>query len=99
MIYLLSKISISDLIPIINHVKIIDIRSSQSYNNNHLPGAINIPAEKLIISPNDYLEKNIKYYVYCQRGLSSLNVVSILNKIGYNLVSIDGGYENWIMSQ
>ena len=50
-----------------------------------------------IIDPEMYLDKNKKYYIYCQKGLSSFNVVSILNKLGYNLISVDGGYENWIM--
>ncbi len=94
---MLSRISMNDFLSIINQINIIDIRSNQSFNNNHIPGAINIPYEKLIINPEMYLDKNKKYYVYCQRGLSSHNVVSILNKSGYNLISVDGGYENWIM--
>ena len=46
-----SSISIKELINIIDSCNIIDIRSNQSYNNNHIPGSINIPMEKLIIEP------------------------------------------------
>ena len=98
MIKLQSKISISDLIPIVNQVNIIDIRSVQSYNNNHIPNAKNIPLEKLIIEPSRYLNKNDKYYIYCQKGLSSENICSILSKEGYNVVNLIGGYESWILA-
>lgn len=92
-----SQISIKDLLPIINQVNIIDIRSIQSYNNNHIPNARNIPLEKLIINPSQFLNKNEKYYIYCQKGLSSESVCSILSKVGYDVISIEGGYESWIL--
>lgn len=92
-----TKISINDLMPIINQINIIDIRSVQSYNNNHIPNAKNIPFEKLIINPSQYLNLNEKYYLYCQKGLSSENVCKILNNIGYNVINIEGGYESWIL--
>lgn len=85
------------MIPIINQINIIDIRSIQSYNNNHIPSARNIPLEKLITQPEQYLNKIDKYYIYCQKGLSSESVCSILSKVGYNVISIDGGYESWIL--
>ena len=84
--------------PIVNQVNIIDIRSVQSYNNNHIPNAKNIPLEKLIIEPSRYLNKNDKYYIYCQKGLSSENICSILSKEGYNVVNLIGGYESWILA-
>ncbi|MCI8778030.1 MAG: rhodanese-like domain-containing protein [Bacilli bacterium] len=93
----MNKISISDLMLIIDQINIIDIRSIQSYNNNHIPNARNIPLEKLITQPEQYLNKMEKYYIYCQKGLSSENVCSILSNLGYNVISIDGGYENWIL--
>lgn len=95
---MIAKISITDLIPIINQINIIDIRSIQSYNNNHIPGAKNIPFEKLITNPTLYLNKNEKYYIYCQKGLSSENVCQILASLGYDVVNIDGGYESWIIN-
>lgn len=93
-----SKISIKDLIPIINQINLIDIRGIQSYNNNHIPNAKNIPLEKLLVEPSQFLNKTEKYYIYCQKGLSSDSVCSILSKIGYDVVSIDGGYENWMLN-
>lgn len=83
--------------PIINQINIIDIRSVQSYNNNHIPNAKNIPFEKLIINPSQYLNLNEKYYLYCQKGLSSENICKILNNMGYNVINIEGGYESWVL--
>ena len=80
-------------------IAIIDIRSSRSYNNNHIEGSINIPYELLIVYPERYLLRNKKYYIYCQKGVTSKKVVSILNNRGYNTVSIQGGYEEWIMEK
>ena len=93
-----SKISINELISIINQANIIDIRSVQSYNNNHIPNSINIPFDKLILNPDQYLNKNNIYYIYCQKGLSSGSICRILDNLGYKIIEIDGGYENWIMN-
>lgn len=94
-----SSISIKELINIIDSCNIIDIRSNQSYNNNHIPGSINIPMEKLIIEPKKYLKPNLIYYIYCQRGISSPKVCQILNRLGYNTVNVLGGYEEWILQK
>lgn len=83
--------------PIIDQINIIDIRSIQSYNNNHIPNAKNVPMEKLLINPEQYLNKFERYYLYCQKGLSSENVCNILRKLGFDAISIDGGYESWVL--
>lgn len=94
---MISSISISDLLKITDQIHIIDIRSEQSYNNNHMNGAINIPYEKLIARPSQYLNPNIRYYIYCQKGLSSGKVCQILTRMGYKVTNIIGGYEEWIL--
>ncbi len=91
-------ISINELKKIINSCNIIDIRSIQSYNNNHINGAINIPMEKLIIDPSKYLKRNDVYYIYCGKGISSSKTCNILNKLGFNTINIIGGYEEWILN-
>ena len=76
-------------------VNIIDIRSIESFNNNHIENAINIPYDKLIKKPN-ILDRNKIYYIYCMKGITSLKVCNYLRSIGYNVVNIIGGYEEWI---
>lgn len=81
------------------NINIIDIRSRENYNNNHIPGAKNIPEIILIGNPGRYLDKNQTYYIYCQRGYSSRSVCKILYNMGYKTISINGGYEEWILKR
>ena len=90
------SISIDDLLKL-NSPNIIDIRSEQSFNNNHIPGAKNIPYEKLMLKPNIYLDKNNKYYIYCQKGITSAKLCGRLASLGYKVSSVIGGYEAWIL--
>jgi len=82
-----------------NNINLIDIRSNQSYNNNHIDGAINIPYEKILIEPNKYLDMNQKYYIYCQKGITSRKLCQILQNKGYKVININGGYEEWILQK
>lgn len=80
-----------------NKIDIIDIRSIEKYNDNHIEGARNIPMILLLKDPSKYLTFDKIYYVYCQKGINSIKVCNVLNKIGYKTVNIIGGYENWIL--
>ena len=93
------SISIKELIKKGADADIIDIRSNQSYNNNHIPNAKNIPSETLLNNPSKYLEKNKTYYLYCQKGITSIRLCSLLNNLGYKMVNVNGGYEAWILQQ
>lgn len=92
------NISIQELLKQKNP-NIIDIRSIENYNNNHIPGAINIPFEKLIANPTQYLEINKLYYLYCKMGKTSTKACQILNRMGYNTTNIYGGYEEWLLTK
>lgn len=96
---MVNTITITNLLKIIPSSSIIDIRSNQSYNNNHIPGAINVPYEKLILTPDAYLTFSGTYYLYCQKGISSKKIVSLLNRMGYHTVHVEGGYEEWVMKK
>lgn len=94
---MVESISMSQLKELLGGIKLIDIRPIVNYNNNHIPGAQNIPQTKLLLEPEKYLNKFDTYYIYCQRGHASANVVSILNNSGYKTVNVEGGYERWIL--
>lgn len=95
---MLSSITVEEFLKIPNP-SIIDIRSIENYNNNHIPNSINIPFEKLIITPNKYLNFNTVYYIYCQKGYISLSVCRTLASMGYRVVNIIGGYEEWLLKK
>lgn len=94
---MISNININELLNMKN-INIIDIRSIEKYNDNHIPNAINIPQEIILLNPNKYLDKNIRYYIYCQKGMSSYNICRILTTMGYKVTNINGGYESYIMN-
>lgn len=93
------SISVNDLKILGNNINLIDIRSIEKYNNKHIMNAINIPLEQLLIKPQKYLDKNKKYYIYCQKGIQSRKLCSILVSMEYNVVNVTGGYESWILNE
>ena len=82
----------------LNNPNIIDIRSIEKYNDNHVPGSVNINYNLLISNPGKYLSKDMTYYIYCQRGITSINLVEFLRRLGYRVYSIIGGYEAYILN-
>ena len=95
---MIQNINIKELNKIISDILIIDIRSIEKYNDNHMPNAINIPKATLLKYYKKYLNPNKKYYIYCQNGRSSINVCRFLARVGYVVCNIEGGYENWILN-
>lgn len=88
------NITVEELLAL-NSTNIIDIRSSQQYNLGHLPNTKNIPSMYLLVSPEKYLKQGETYYIICQTGVTSNKICQILNKKGYNLINVIGGYQDW----
>ncbi len=78
---------------------IIDIRPNYEYQYGTIPGAINIPSIKLLNNPNKYLNKENTYYILCQSGRQSIDIVNLLNIQGFNTVNIIGGYNNYLLTK
>ncbi len=91
-----NSISVED---VLGKDNIIDIRSIEKYNDNHIPGSKNIPMLLLIKFPSKYLNKSETYYIYCQKGINSKRVCNHLNSQGYKVVNIIGGYEAWVLKK
>ena len=72
---------------------LIDVRTSEEYNCEHIPNAVNIPIDQ--INTIAYA-KDTKIIVYCQSGTRSRQAVQTLVDMGYtNLYDLDGGLLNW----
>ena len=87
----MNRVSFNDIKKIRNPI-IIDIRDNYSYNISHVKNAINIPYYNLLNNYSHYLDKNKVYYLYCDEGKQSLEISRRLNLIGYNTMSISGGF-------
>ena len=68
--------------------EIIDLEDYLTYQEFHLPGSKNIPYDKLMLHYKEYLNKNVKYYLYCSKGRKSKKAVAILQFYGYNVAQI-----------
>jgi len=73
-------------------VEIIDIRDPRKYALGHIPRAKNIPSYLLQINPDNYLNKDKEYYLYCQSGNTSQALSNRLNSMGFHVINIYGGY-------
>ena len=91
----MNSINISELLRLSN-VNIIDIRNNYYYNLGHINGAINVPYYNLLNNHNYYLNKYSIYYLYCDTGDQSLEIVKRLNSFGYHTININGGYEAYL---
>ena len=76
---------------------IVDVRSSQEYNEGHLIGAINMPYYEIKKKANGILkDKEHEIVVYCQEGVRSKQAYKILKKMKYdNVLSLYKGLNNW----
>lgn len=95
---MIESISVSEL-KRLSGINLIDIRSIEKYNSNHIKSAKNILYEQLLLYPDKYLNRNQRYYIYCQKGIQSRGLCQILKNKGYSVINIIGGYEAWILDE
>ena len=81
----------------LNGAEIIDVRSKEEYNENHIEESINVPEYEI----NENFEKIVKdknkpIVVYCASGYRSTKAYKKLKKMGYTEVyNLYGGLENY----
>jgi len=72
----------------------VDIRQVPEYQDEHIPGALNIPLRDLRRRYNE-LDLDREYYVYCASGVRSKSAVFLLNSNGFRASSVVGGLSAW----
>ena len=80
-----------------NGAVIVDVRSSQEYNEGHINEAINIPYYEIKKNVNNVLKnKKQEIVLYCQTGFRSKQAYKKLIKLEYKKVyNLYGGLDNW----
>ena len=73
---------------------VIDVRSPKQYGSGHIPGAVNIPLEKLR-NRSEALPKTEKYVVHCNKGVSGNAAHNIMLNMGFDCYNLSGGYKNF----
>lgn len=73
---------------------LIDIREKLMFDFGTIPGAINIPTDK--IGQLYHLPKDKKICVFCQAGEVSIEIVELLSDAGYDAYHLSGGYREYL---
>lgn len=74
--------------------RLVDVRSSEEYASQHVPGAENVPLEDVLASPQEFAGEEL--YVICRSGGRSLKAAEAMNAAGARAVSVAGGTAGWI---
>ena len=76
---------------------VIDVRSTQEYNEGHIIGSLNIPEYEINCNIDEILKnKNDTIILYCTSGKRSKKAYKKLNALGYkNIYNLYGGLDNW----
>jgi rhodanese-related sulfurtransferase len=94
------EISLAEAVPLLDKVKILDVREPAEFAAGRLPGAVNIPRGVLEFQigthPAFGADKDGEILVYCLSGGRSALAVESLKKLGYvQAVSLAGGFKAW----
>jgi rhodanese-related sulfurtransferase len=93
------KITPQDLINLTNQdaAQLIDLRSSNEFNDGHITGSINIPYADLEDRIHEIKKQEDKSLVLiCDTGSQSANAGEVLNKSGFEkTVILSGGIGAW----
>ena len=76
-------------------IVIVDLRANKDYQKGHIPSSINIPHTEFIIEHKKYINSKVKYYLICDEGTVSYNVVQMLAKYKYKLINVVDGFDAW----
>ena len=78
-----------------NAYQIIDIRDEMEISHGAIPGAVALSAEA--IEGGEQIDPSKKLVICCSRGKFSVEVAEHLKELGFDAVSLDGGYIAWLM--
>lgn len=74
-----------------------DVRDEVSYRYGSIPKTENI-SNIVELAEEGKLDKNISYVLYCMKGIQSMDMAYELRGMGYDAVSLKGGYAAWLTS-
>ncbi len=77
--------------------RLIDIRNASSAAYGMIPGAVNIPEDRLEDSPES-LPADKKAILYCAKGVFSRDMAEQLREQGVDAYSLAGGYTGWLLA-
>lgn len=81
-------------------VQLVDVRTPDEFAAGNIPGSVNIDVRTGHFgeTASTMLDKAYTVAVYCRSGNRSKNAAKTLSMMGYNVVELDGGYNDWVKS-
>lgn len=78
-------------------ILVIDARSPQSFQKEHIPGAINIPHRTMAKETTAHLDRTALYVVYCDGIGCNASTKGALNmtRLGFRVKELIGGLDWW----
>jgi len=73
--------------------EILDVRTAREFARGSIPHSINIPIDELRERISEIDGSDI--VVTCQVGLRGHTATLLLNELGFNALSLDGGFQTW----
>lgn len=82
---------------LVKNTVLVDVRTPEEYMEGHIPGAINIEAEKCGRNNQAYVEsiltdKTAHIYTYCYSGARAGMAAAFLRQMGYDRAENIGGF-------
>lgn len=75
---------------------LVDVRNPAEYNNGHIPGSINFAMSRILQeAEEEFPDKSVPLYVYCQSGARSARAGKLLDLMGYESVTDLGGIADY----
>lgn len=75
---------------------IVDIRDEHEWAAGHVPGARVVPYETLRDNPDAFLQKDRPVMFICAKGVRSLAMAKLAERLGFAKVyNLDGGTNGW----
>ncbi len=77
---------------------ILDVRSSASYIQGHIPGAVHLPRGQLELRADSvFPDPTVRILAYCEFGKISTIAAATLRTMGFSgAVALDGGMRGWV---
>jgi rhodanese-related sulfurtransferase len=78
-------------------LKVIDARSKKAFDNEHIPGSINLPHREMSVKTTDRFDKETLYVTYCDGIGCNASTKGALNmtKLGFKVKELIGGLDWW----
>lgn len=74
---------------------VIDVREPTEYVEGHVPGALLVPLSTVINHVTEF-PRDRRIFVICRSGNRSRGATDLLNRLGFDAVSVAGGTVAWM---